>query len=140
MMLMSNDHTNFTVIHVLIIFFIITVSSSSSSLSSISSSSSINFTYAKELLHSAANLIYHRYELNRNDSEQFFLEVCSISFIIIISHHHHHISSYHYHHHHYHHHHHHHQYKQVSNIPSYSWDIQKYKIALKILQSMQSQR
>ena len=139
MMFMSNAHTNFTVIHVLIIFFIITVSSSSSSSSSLSSSSSksssssINFTYAKELLHSVANLIYHRYELNRNDSEQFFLEVCGIIFltitIIIISHHHHY---------HYHHHHHHHQ--QVSNIPSYSWDIQKYKIALKILQSMQSQR
>ena len=131
-----NAHTNFTVIHVLIIFFIITVSSSSSSSSlssssSKSSSSSINFTYAKELLHSVANLIYHRYELNRNDSEQFFLEVCGIIFItitiiIIISHHHH-----------YYHHHHH---QQVSNIPSYSWDIQKYKIALKILQSMQSQR
>jgi hypothetical protein len=54
-----------------------------------------DFNKAKELLQEASNLIYHRYQFNRSDTYQFFLE--------------------------------------VSNLPPYSWDIQKYKIAQKIV-------
>lgn len=50
---------------------------------------------AKELINSAANLIFHRFEFDKRDTYQFFLE--------------------------------------VSNLPPYSWDIQKYKIAKKIV-------
>lgn len=53
-------------------------------------------TKAKGLINEIANLIHHRFEFNRSDTYQFFLE--------------------------------------ASNLPPYSWDIQKFKIAKKIAQ------
>lgn len=54
----------------------------------------LELSKAKGLINDMANLIHHRFEFNRTDTYQFFLE--------------------------------------ASNLPPYSWDLQKYKIAKKI--------
>lgn len=60
----------------------------------------LDFDKAKALINEMANLIHHRFEFNRSDTYQFFLE--------------------------------------ASNLPPYSWDIQKYKIAKKIAEGNNS--
>lgn len=61
-----------------------------------SQSLNIDFTKVKQQTNEVGNLIYQRYQLDRqDDSHKFFLE--------------------------------------VSNMPHYAWDIQKYKIAKKIV-------
>jgi hypothetical protein len=60
----------------------------------------IDFKRAKELIHDTANLIYRRFEFDRESTYQFFLE--------------------------------------VSNMPPYAWDIQKYKIAKKMVDGTNS--
>ncbi len=70
------------------------------SICSFVAASTFDFSKGKRLLNEMGNLIYQRFEFNRSDTYQFFLE--------------------------------------ASNMPPYSWDIQKFKIAKKIVENKNS--